>query len=371
MLTRRTFFKTAGLGAAAVAAASAHFPAELLWAEPPRVPQPGGPILLNANENAYGPFPSVLALGNPFLEANRYPDHHNEALVERLAALYKVGTDQVLTGCGSTEVLRMAATAFTGPGRKLVTALPTFEAPWAYSNVARAEIVRVPLAADFSHDLGAMLKATGPDTGLVYICNPNNPTASLTPRSDLETFIAKLPKDTHVLIDEAYHDFVGTNPDYVSFLDRPMNDNRIIVTRTFSKIYALAGMRCGYAVASKEAAKQMGQFGILDSLNVLVARCALVSLDDAAAHQQAQERNAADRDEFMRQATARKLHVIPSSANFVMFDAGHPVKKVIDHFHKNNVLIGRPFPPMDTYARISLSKSDDMKEFWRVWDLIG
>ena len=198
MLTRRSFFKAAGLGAAA--AASASFSTDLLsWAEPPRLPQPGGPILLNSNENAYGPFPSVLAMANPFQDVNRYPDHHSDLLSERLAALHKVGTDQVVTGCGSGEILRVAANAFTGPGRKLIMASPTFEAMGYYSSVVHAEVIKVPLAANFAHDLGAMLKAAGPDTGLVYICNPNNPTANLTPRPDLEDFIGKLPKNVHVL----------------------------------------------------------------------------------------------------------------------------------------------------------------------------
>jgi len=369
MLTRRTFFKAAGLGAA-VAASS--LPKEFLsWAEPPRVPQPGGPILLNSNENAYGPFPSVLALSNPFQDANRYPDHHSDLLSERLAALHKVSVDQVLTGCGSTEILRMAANAFTGPGRKVIMAAPTFEAIGSYCSVVHADVIKVPLAANFAHDLGAMLKAAGPDTGLVYICNPNNPTGNLTPRADLEDFIGKLPKSTYVLMDEAYHDFVGANPDYVSFIDRPISDNRVIVARTFSKIYGLAGMRCGYGIATTDTARQMRQHRLDDSLNILVMRAALTSLDDAAGHQQAQKRNTADRDEFFRQAAARKLKPIPSSTNFVMLSTNRPIRNLIEHFSKNNIRIGRPFPPMDTYARISLGKPDEMKEFWRAWDLLS
>jgi len=369
MLTRRSFFKAAGLGAA-VAASS--FPREFLsWAEPPRVPQPGGPILLNSNENAYGPFPSVLALNNPFQDANRYPDHHSDLLSERLAALHKVSADQVVTGCGSTEILRMAANAFTGPGRKAIMAAPTFEAIGSYCSVVHADVVKVPLAANFAHDLGAMLRAAGPDTGLVYICNPNNPTGNLTPRTDLEDFIGKLPKNTYVLMDEAYHYFVGANPDYVSFIDRPISDHRVIVARTFSKIYGLAGMRCGYGIAAADTAKQMRQHRLEDSLNILVMRAALTSLDDAAGHQQAQQRNAADRDEFFRQAGARKLKPISSSTNFVMMSTNRPIRSLIDHFRKSNIRIGRPFPPMDTYARISLGKPDEMKEFWRAWDLLS
>jgi histidinol-phosphate aminotransferase len=367
MLSRRTFFKTAGMGAAV--AASAGFRGELLsWAEPSRAPQPGGPILLNSNENAYGPFPSVRALENPFQGVNRYPDHHSDMVSERLAALHKVDISRVLTGCGSTEILRMAAGAFTGPGHKLVMPAPTFEAIGSYAEAVQAEVVKVPLAADFSHDLGAMLKAAGSEAGLIYICNPNNPTGNLTPRKDLEDFIHKLPRKTYVLIDEAYHDFVPAGSDYASFIDRPVDDDRIVVARTFSKIYGLAGMRLGYGISTKDTAETMRKHRLEDCLNIFVMRCALTSLDDAAAHRHAVARNAADRDEFLRQAAARKLKPIPSCTNFVMMETGRPVRGLIDSFTKENMKIGRPFPPMDTYARISLGTPPQMKEFWRVWD---
>lgn len=367
MLSRRTFFKTAGLGAAV--AASVTIPTELLsWAEPSRAAEPGGPILLNSNENAYGPFPSVLAIGNPFEGVNRYPDHHSDMISEKLAALYKVDVSRMLTGCGSTEILRMAAFAFTGAGRKLIMAAPTFEAIGEYGAVVQSDVVKVPLAANFAHDLGAMLKAAGSDAGLVYICNPNNPTGNLTPRTDLEDFIRKLPKNTRVLIDEAYHDFVPAGPDYASFLDRPMSDDRIIVARTFSKIYGLAGMRLGYGVAGKDTAAEMRKQRLQDSLNIFVMRCAMTSLDDSGAHQYAVRRNAADRDEFMRQAAARKLKTIPSSANFVMMETGRPIQTLIDSFAGKGIKVGRPFPPLAKQARISLGTPEQMNAFWRVWD---
>ncbi|HET6844555.1 MAG TPA: histidinol-phosphate transaminase [Candidatus Angelobacter sp.] len=370
MLTRRTFFKAAGMSAA-VAAAHAGLPNEfLLWAEPPRAPQPGGLILLNSNENAYGPFPGVLNIGNPFLDANRYPDHHSDRIAARLAALCKVQPERVIAGCGSTEILRMCAAAFTGPGRRLVMPSPTFEAIGHYAGATGAEIIRVPLTPDFRHDLPAMAKAAAAAGGLVYICNPNNPTGNITPRSEIEEFIRTLPKSVYVLIDEAYHDFVPASPDYASFIDRPMDDDRVIVARTFSKIYGLAGLRLGYAVSSKPTIKLLQQHKLEDSLNALVTRCALLALDDEAAHRQAQQRNAFDRDEFMRQAGARKVTAIPSAANFVMVQTGRPVRSVIDHFKQNNIAIGRPFPPLDTYARISLGLPGEMKEFWRVWDTL-
>jgi len=353
----------------AAVAVSAGLRGELLsWAEPSRTPLPGGPILLNSNENAYGPFASVLALPNPFRELNRYPDHHVDMVTERLAALHKVDVSQVVTGCGSTEILRVAAAAFSGPGRKLVMPDPTFEAIGSYAEAARAEVVKVPLARDYTHDLGAMLKAAGSDAGLVYICNPNNPTGNLTPRKAMEDFVSKLPKKTMVLIDEAYHDFVPAGSDYASFIDHPMDGDRVIVARTFSKIYGLAGMRLGYGIATKDTAAALRKHRLEDSLNIFVMRCALTALDDSAGYHQAVARNAADRDEFMRQAAARKLKPIPSCTNFVMMETGRPIRGLIDDFLKNDIEIGRAFPPMDTFARISLGTPPQMKWFWSAWD---
>ncbi|HLJ90416.1 MAG TPA: histidinol-phosphate transaminase [Candidatus Angelobacter sp.] len=368
MLSRRNLIKAAGLGAAA-AASSVSFPTLPSWAAPPRVRSANGPILLDSNENAYGPFPSVLALGNPFMEINRYPDRYCQEMQERLAGKYKVEPSRILLGCGSTEILRMAANAFTGPGKTIIRSAPTFEGISEYGQIVGARTIEIPLASNFCHDLGAMLKAAGPETGLIYLCNPNNPTGNITPRADIEDFLSKLPKNIHVVIDEAYYDFVSPGVDYISFLDRPVEDERLIVSRTFSKIYALAGMRLGYAVVSTSTAKHMLEQKLKDNINAFVLHCALTSLSDETSYRIAQQRNAADRDEFTRQAIARNLSVIPSSTNFVMLNTNMPVQKAIAHFQKNKIEIGRPFPPLNTYARISLGKPDEMKEFWRVWDL--
>jgi histidinol-phosphate aminotransferase len=340
MLSRRSFF--AGLSAAAAATAS--FPTELFARiEPQRTLQPGGPILLNSNENAYGPLPSVLALPNPFQDANRYPDRSYDKLIERLAAMHKVK-------------------------RELVMASPTFEAIGSYGEAIKAEVIKVPLASSYAHQLSQMAAAVGKDGGLIYICNPNNPTGSLTPRRSLENFIRDLPPNVYVLMDEAYHDFVPVSADYISFLQTPVNQDQVIVARTFSKIYGMAGLRLGYGVASARTIKLMAPHKLEDSANILALRAGLVSLDHDDEHQMAVMRNGFDRDEFQRQAASRKLQVIPSWTNFVMFNTQRPIRPVIDHFKKNNIRIGRPFPPMDTFARISLGKPDEMKQFWQVWD---
>lgn len=367
MISRRSLFKTAALGAAA--AATSGFPAELLmWAEPPRETQPGGPVLLNSNENAYGPFPSVLSMPNPFKDANRYPDSSFETLVAKLAKLHKVTPDHIVVGCGSTEILKIAANALTGPGRKVVMASPTFEAIEFYGKACKADVVKVPLTENFAHHLPAMQNEIEKSGGLIYICNPNNPTGSLTPRRTLENFIRALPKDTYVLMDEAYHDFVPVSADYISFADHPVDMDRVIVARTFSKIYGMAGLRLGYALTSPAMAKLLMSQKQEDSANIFALRCALTSLAKTDEREAAILRNSNDRELFMHEAAKRKILAIPSWTNFVMINTLRPVRTVIEHFKQNNVRIGRPFPPLDMYARISLGTPEQMKAFWAAWD---
>ena len=367
-VSRRNFLRHVGIGAAAAGAVSALPLSEslLFVSEPPRATRPGGPILLNSNENAYGAFPSVhAAMQRALEECNRYPE--DDRFVERIAALHKVKAEQVLAGCGSGEILKIAASAFTGPGKKLVQASPTFEALGAYARSVGAEVVRVPLDKNSAHDLDAMLAACGTDAGLVYICNPNNPTASLTSRSDLETFLKKLPAGVVVLMDEAYHHFVDS-PEYVSFLDRPVDDERMLVARTFSKVYGLAGARLGYSVAPLKVTEAMRPHRLFDSGNQRVRHGAMAALDDSAAMHAAAQRNARDRAEFLQQAGKRKVTLLPSQANFVMMHTGRPVREVIAHFKGQNILVGRPFPPMETYLRVSLGLPAEMKAFWKAWD---
>jgi len=202
----------------------------------------------------------------------------------------------------------------------------------------------------------------------VYICNPNNPTASLTPRQDIEAFLAKLPAGVHVLIDEAYHHFATGAPEYVSFLDQPVDDARVIVARTFSKVYGLAGLRLGYAVAQEPAIEQLKRHKLWNGANGVVSGCGVAALDDRAGMEALAARIGRDRAEFVRQAEKRQLATVPSHANFVMLDTRRPVRNVIRHFQSHNILVGRPFPQMETHARISLGKPAEMEAFWKVWD---
>ncbi|HUS19714.1 MAG TPA: aminotransferase class I/II-fold pyridoxal phosphate-dependent enzyme [Terriglobales bacterium] len=368
-LSRRRFFQSSFAATAAALAA----PRELLaFTEPQRTPQPGGAILLNGNENAYGAWPSLIeSMKDALSLAHRYPDNAYDPLTQRIAALHRVLPEQVILGCGSGEILRICAEAFTTPELGLVTAAPTFEALGHHVRSRGHRVTQVRLNADHQHDVAKMTEAASGQTGLIYICNPNNPTASITPRSAIESLISGLKGKELVLIDEAYHHFALSSPEYVSFLDKPFASDRVIVARTFSKIYGLAGVRIGYAVASRDIAARMQRFALPDSLNVVGARTATAALADTDGLAFAIKRNAADRDEFLRQAKQRNIQTIPSQGNFVMVDTGRPVRQAIAHFRQNNILIGRPFPPYETHARISLGKPDEMVAFWKVWDKLG
>jgi histidinol-phosphate aminotransferase len=370
LLSRRRFFRMAG---AASALTTLPLGAEVLGSlrTMPAATE-DLPVRLDSNENPYGPSPKVLAAMRSALStANRYPRPEYQGLVEHIAAMHRVEPDHLLLGCGSSEILRVAAVALLGPGKKFVQASPTFETAERYAKLVGAEVIFVPLDRAFAHDLGNMLSRIDGNVPLVYICNPNNPTGSITPRGALEAFLAQVPRTTTVLIDEAYHHFATQTPGYASFLDHPVENDRMIVARTFSKVYGLAGMRLGYAIANPSVISQLRPHITPINVNSAVLRAALAGLDDAEGIEDYVTKNASNRRIFFQKAGARGLKPIDSCTNFVMMDVHRPAKQVIEHFRKNNVWIGREFPPLETYIRVSLGKAEEMQEFWRVYDLQG
>jgi histidinol-phosphate aminotransferase len=383
-ISRRSLLRNIGVGAVVGAAAPALRglpgapaiePALLgnyVSASPPAVGATAPePILLDRNENPYGPSEKVLSvLRESAASGNRYPRAEYDALTEKLAVLHNVKREQIVLGCGSREILCMAALAFLKPGKKLVQAAPTFPALGKLARTAGVEVADVPLNKLYEHDLGAMLDRARSSTGLVYIVNPNNPTGTITPRKDIEAFISKLPSNVIVFIDEAYHHYVAPGVAYESFIDRPIGDPRIIVSRTFSNIYGLAGMRIGYAVAIPEIAKRLAAGFPRWSVSVVSARAASAALDDVDYVRLGFKRNTDDRQEFVNQVNARMLRAIDSQANFVMVNPMRPLDGVIEHLRKNNILVGPKYPVLDKYIRVSLGTPGEMQAFWRVWDLM-
>src|ERR1043166_7524653 len=213
-ISRRNFSKLVGVSAAYAAVAGSHA-GRASTRVSPRAFSSANVVRLSSNENPYGPSQAALkAMTDGFSLAWRYPDENADLLVDELARMNNVLVDQILLGDGSGEILKVAAAAFTNKDKKLVIANPTFEAIGRHASVARAEVVKIDLTSNYSHDLAKTLSAANDPSntaGLVYICNPNNPTASITPKNDLAEFLAKVSPATIVLVDEAYHHYVETS----------------------------------------------------------------------------------------------------------------------------------------------------------------
>lgn len=326
-------------------------------------------VHLDRNENAHGPCEKAkVAFREAVMEANRYPDTEVKKLCAAVAAQHHVSAENITLGCGSTEVLRMAAETYLGPGKSLIMASPTHEAMALAAGLVGAELRSVPLTRLYGHDLEAMLAKTDSTTGLVYICNPNNPTGTLTPKADFEALLSKFPPGVSVLIDEAYHDYVAPSDGYASWAAHAAANPRWIVTRTFSKAYGLAGLRAGYAVSSIETAKRLAARRLPIDVNAVAARVALAALGDPEYVKKIALLNADDRQEFYNQANARMLRSLDSQTNFVLLATGRPGTEVAELLRSHQVLVTSGYPYFENYIRVSLGLAQDMKAFWRAWD---
>lgn len=291
----------------------------------------------------------------------RYPDEHNDVVIEKLAKLNGVSHDQILLGDGSSEILKLCAETFTGNDRgTLVAADPTFEPIWQQAQINGAEVVKVPLTGSFAHDLPKMLAAAR--RGLIYVCNPNNPTASITPRNDLSAFIGKASRDTMILVDEAYFHFADS-PDYESVIPLVKEYPNLIVARTFSKIYGMAGLRCGYCVGQKETLQQMRAHQMWDSVNIMALAAASASLDDPDQVPNGQRSNNEARGFTITELDKMGYKTIPSQANFIMFDCKRPVVPLIKSMKERNVQVGRLFPTLPNYMRVTIGTKSEMETF--------
>ena len=361
-VSRRKFAQLLGAGAAATLVRP-----RLSFAKPT---QPnatsstaGGTVVrLSANENPYGPSPKGLqAITDSFGIACRYPDEHNNVLIEKLAKLNGINHDQILLGDGSGEILKLCAETFTGQQRgPLIAADPTFEAILKNAAANGAEVVKVPLTNSFAHDLPKMLTAAR--GSLIYVCNPNNPTASITPKDELRDFIAKTPRETMILVDEAYFHYADS-PDYESVIPLTKDHPNLIVSRTFSKIYGMAGLRCGYCVAQKETIDRMRPFQMWDSVNIMALAAASASLDDPDQVPNGQRLNS-EAKMFVTSELARAGYkTIPSQANFIMIDCRRPVVPLIKAMKEQNVHVGRLFPALPNHMRVTIGKKTEMETF--------
>ncbi|MFL5310531.1 MAG: histidinol-phosphate transaminase [Myxococcales bacterium] len=320
----------------------------------------GGVVRLSANENPYGPSPAALrAMREAFSLAWRYPDEAGEALVSDLVNLHGLPKEWFLVGDGSSEILKLAASAFTGPGRKLVMADPTFEAIGVHARVHGAEIVAVPLDAQYAHDLEKMA-LDGP--GLVYLCNPNNPTGSITPKARVRAFLDAVPSAATVLVDEAYHHYAG-GPDYESVAPLVAKRANLVVARTFSKIHGMAGLRLGYAIAQPAAIEKLAAHAAWDSANIIALAAGRASLNDTAYVAEGRRRNAATKDQVIADLRRLGFEVVPSQTNFVLIDTRKEVNGTIEALRARGVLVGRLFPALPRHLRVTIGTPAQMKRF--------
>jgi histidinol-phosphate aminotransferase len=383
-VNRRNLIKQLGAGIAASSLlaprrASADIHESAL--DPIGLPQHGEPIRLDRNENAYGASQkATAAIQETAKESSRYPD--SSALQKRLAAYHSeaasgvnrvIKPEQIVVGCGSSDILRMAAAAFLAPGTTLIMATPTCDLMANYGRRLGATVTEVPLRNDHAHNLDGMLKHSNKSgtSGLIYVCNPNSPTGTLTTRKDLEDFLVKVSPKFHVVIDEAYHHYAGGSGAYMSFIEPPSNTQRVIVTRTFSTAYGLAGARVGYAVASSSTAEKMVREGLPFALNRAGMFAASAALQDREHIESCTNRNFNDRQEFMNQVNARMLRALDSHTNFICLNVMRPAAEISEHYARNNFVLAPLIPSMPNYLRISLGTPEAMREFWRVWDLLG
>jgi histidinol-phosphate aminotransferase len=360
-MKRRTFFQT-GLALSAVGVGGISTRAA---ATAPVRGVPNGPIRLNSNENPLGLAPVARqAVIDGLSEANRYPGAKRGELVQALAAKHGVTQESVVLGAGSTEVLQMMVQATASRRTLLVAADPTFEHVGRYSLPENYRRELVPLTADLKHDLPRMREVAERswDPVLVYICNPNNPTGTITACDEIDAWIGSAPDNIRFMIDEAYFEYAN-DPSYRDSIHWIADHPNVVVVRTFSKIYAMAGMRVGYGLAHPDTAAHLSRFMSGSNVNELALRAAVASLADSGLVQRSIEANRTAGQILYDCLHDLDVDYIPTHANFVMHRIKGDLREYIGRMRDIDIRVGRPFPPMLEYNRLSLGLPQEMERF--------
>ncbi len=379
-LARRSFLnglaEAAPFSAALVAArgreASLVEPAS---AEPPAAPDPAE-IRIDSNENPLGPGRAAMeALMRAFQDAGRYPTNARPSrgdLRRTIARRLSVRPENVVLGGGSWEVLKTAVRLYTSSSRHLVTAAPTFEQPERTAEQLGVPVKRIPVDKDGRIDLDRMAQAAR-WAGLVFFCNPNNPTGTLHSAKAVTEFVTRIRREspeTAILIDEAYHDYV-TDPGYASALSLALENPGVFITRTLSKAYGMAGLRVGYAVGQQRTIEAFSRWAITFNQNSLAVAAAIASLNDPAHIEAECARNAEARQFTTRYFKDLGYKVWDSQTNFVFVEISRPAREFKNACAKHKVMVGRDFPPLEgTHARVSLGTMDEMKRATAVFSQV-
>lgn len=336
-------------------------------------PSEANPLLLNFNENSLGLSPkSKAAIIKALPEQFRYPDAARSALIKQLATHFAISEEHITLGNGSSESLQAAVlygidkAIQAGKAVQFITPDPTFNSAELYAQAGHANIVKVPLTETLTFDLPKMQQLVKEFNGfsIVYLCNPNNPTATITPASLINPWITSSDKDnTLFILDEAYAEFV-TDPNFSSGIELvKAGNNHVIVARTFSKLYALAGLRIGYAIATPQTNKVLENFLAIDNTNGMAAVAAKAALEDSAYIALSKAMIETSRQIVTQALDELKLDYLPSQANFIFHKVNGDVKTYQQNMKKQHVFVGREFPPAHGWNRLTLGTPGEMLAF--------
>src|SRR5664279_4288677 len=363
--SRRTFLSLSAVASAALAFRIVTEPM-LAYARVRNLPKDAigkGAIRIDANENPLGPGASAREAAAAIVaQGGRYSDWLTDDLVKTLADMEGLKLEQVRVYPGSSEPLHHAVTAFASPQRSYVTADPGYEAGMFAANAIGAKVVKVPLTKTYAHDVKAML-AAAPDAGVFYVCTPNNPTGTLTSHSDIEYLVENKPKGSIVLVDEAYIHF----SDAGSVMDLVKAGKDVILLRTFSKIYGMAGLRCGAVFGRPELLEKIEDYGGWNAMPITALVAASASLKDAQLVPERKRINSTIRGEVFAWLDRNGYSYVPSESNCFMLDTKRPAKAAIDAMAKQNIFVGRIWPAWPTYTRITVGTAPEMEQFQAAW----
>jgi histidinol-phosphate aminotransferase len=365
-LTRRGFIANAALGAASIGLGSPSGLSALARYPEVDAGAGGNALRLNRNESPYGLAPAAAEALKSAVDpkSSRYPIEEPKVLVEAIAKRFGVENDNVILGYGSTEILKMATESFCNAARGALVAEPTFEAVVGYCPFIHAHAQKIKLNAEHKHDLPRMLRASH-GAGMIFFCNPSNPAGTYVAKQETERFIRRLPRGPVLLADEAYAEYV-TAPDYESCVRFVKEGLPVVVSRTFSKIYGMAGLRVGYAIGRKDLIKRMAKRQLVNNPNQLAIAATLAALkSDGEFVERIHKMNADVRDYVCQEVTAMGLQYIPSQTNFVMIGVNRPAKPLIEELKKRKLLVGRLFPSMPEHVRVSFGTMAEMKSFMK------
>lgn len=369
-LGRRSFLRGAAFAAVAapilteaqlaVAAQTAATPSGMaLHGQSPNAPPPGA-VLINANENPLGPSQAACdAIARVAPLGGRYDlNGETDLLIRTFASQNGLKPEYVAAYAGSSEPLHYSVLAFTSPTKSFVTADPSYEAGMYAAKTSQAKVVKVPLTQDCAHDVKAMVKADA-QAGVIYICNPNNPTGTLTTKQDIVWALENKPAGSILLVDEAYIHLTDA-PDT---LDLVAAGKDLIVLRTFSKIYGMAGIRCGFAVARPDLLARLKPFG-QNAMPITGSAAARASLEDANLVPERQKIIGDTRRDTIAWLKANGYKVIGDpQTNCFMIDTGRDGKAVFAAMKAKNVLIGRTWPIWPNAVRVSVGTPEEMAKF--------